>query len=371
MLPEAFWDNAVDWYLKCDYRLWDQQITHIDAVPIPWTKVAGIKGWNWTSDSEGRTVWLLEALLGLTGMVLSVFLFRKKKIPSQISEGGVLTEFPNRWAVRIYAFAVLLVICWCVFVRAYDRWFQWKAESLLHEIQNLEVRKSTWSDVERIRAKFARNAKSDGACTPVHCDLEISLLHWDFYWRLGKELSWFDPVEMKAVELAGGRWGSVDATLRVRAGVVWGKDFTTLMLHPEHYLLIAEANTISHFADHTYQVDIQHPNHSFGRPGGCETCKALWAKVTPYASSDEFRDAFAFDLSCLASTLRRCTEMDQFMPVAARHVADWSSVGSEGTFQWAPQTSLKYFGPDVARIAIMEPIKVLPPKQEERAPIRR
>ncbi len=364
-LPESFWNNAGDLYLKCEYRLWDQQIAHIDAVPTPKAKAAGIKGWTWTSDSEGRTVWLLEAVLGLTGMVVSVVLFRKRKVLPRVSESRAVTQFPNRWAVRIYGSVVLLLVCWCVFVRVYDRWFQWKAESLLHEMQNLEVRKSTWSDAERIRARFARNAGSNGAFTPVRCDLEISLVHWDIFSRLGENFSWIDPAEMKAVELAGGRWGRVDAILRIRAGVVWGKDFTTRMLYPEDYELIAEANTISHFANPSYRADVKHPNLSFGRPGGCEGCKALWAKVTPFASADEFHDAFAFDLSCLASTLRRCTEMDQIMPVAARRVADWSWAEAVGTYQWAPQVSLKYFGRDIPQIAILEPINVHSPKMDK------
>jgi hypothetical protein len=183
---------------------------------------------------------------------------------------------------------------------------------------------------------------------------------------MDKDFSRIDPIAVKPIELAGGRWGIVYANVRIRAGVVWGKDFTTLMMHPDHYALIAEAQTISHFAQPSgYREDEKNPDLAFGRPGGCGGCQALWAKVTPYASADEFHDAFAFDLSCMASTLRRCTEMSQIMPIADRRLADWSWISAVGTFHWAPQTSLKYFGRDVLRIAIMEPTAVSPLKLDK------
>lgn len=362
-VPDAFWQIDQKLLLKCDYRKWDLEITHIEAIPTPEATLTGSRSWSWDSDSEARAGCLLEAFLGLVAVLGVVFLFRMKKRAAQLSTIRPVCRFPNPCAVRIYSSAALLAVSWCAFVRASDHWFQHKAESLLRDIQNLELRKSTWKDAERIRTKFARNAKTDTACSPAHCDLEIGLVEWDIYSRIGKSVSKFDLIAIKAVRVAGGRWGSVQATVRIRGGVVWGKDFGVIMAHPQGYALMAAARTVSRFEFQPDYAGIDlHPNVRFGQPMACTFCKELWAKVTPYASSEEFRDAFAFDLSCIASTLRRCTEMNQIMPVATRRIREKSRTMAHSLFLWAPHASLTPFGRDARNIAIMETARIYPQK---------
>lgn len=187
---------------------------------------------------------------------------------------------------------------------------------LLEDIQHLELRKSTWRDAERIREDYRKHVEAGAACSPKRCDFTVTLSHLPPLMS-----SNFGPV-WTAWNLPGGRWAGVDATVRVRDGVVWGKDFSATISHREGYALIASAGTTRNFGVGWWYPYNPHPNLHFGRPGGCEICQALWAKVTPYASADEVRDAFAFDLSCIGATLRRCTEMSQIMPVAARRMEE-------------------------------------------------
>ena len=153
-----------------------------------------------------------------------------------------------------------------------------------------------------------------------------------------------------AWKLAGGRWATVEATVRVRDGVVWAKDFTARISHREDYALIAATATVAHFR--LGEARQSHPHLIFGRPGGCEICQERWAYVTPYANTTELHDAFAFDLSCIGTRLRTCTDMDQIVPIAARAVD-----GGVSEDPIAPDFSLanlRSLARDAERVAIVE-----------------
>ena len=161
-----------------------------------------------------------------------------------------------------------------------------------------------------------------------------------------------------ARDLVGGRRAQIGATVRVRDGVVWGKDFTAVIPHREGYPLIAIAQTTRDFGlNPSYSP---HPNIRLGRPGGCETCQELWAKVTPYASADEVQDAFAFDLSCIGATLRRCSGMSQIMPGAARLIQEDSKSYNQGRQPALPRSPamIRAFGRDAENTAIAKVVRV-------------
>jgi hypothetical protein len=138
---------------------------------------------------------------------------------------------------------------------------------------------------------------------------------------------------------------------------------------PEGYPLMAEAETTRDFdLARSSQLAGLHPNIIFGRPGGCETCQMLWAKATPYASTDDIRDAFAFDLSCIGSTLRRCTDMSQILPVAARREKeDWNAATQtmRGVFAWLLPAALRRCGRDAKLIAVAEITEVYPKQSDD------
>ncbi len=314
-VPASFWNTDGSEYMKCEYRVWDLEMTRIDASPVP---NAGLPGsttaWQWKSDTGERTWPFLEALLGLLVACRCAWLLgNKEPLRQQLPSPHTVRRFPNKWAARIYMTSVLLILAWIIFVRLSDRFFQHRAQVLLEDIQRLELRKSTWQDVERIRKDYRKHVEGDAGCSPERCDFTVTLNHWS-----PMQLSKLGEIAWYARDLLGGRWTEIHATVRVRNGVVWGKDFTAVIPHREGYPLIAIAQTTRNSGSGSCDPRNPHPDIRFGSPGGCEICQELWAKVTPYASADEMREAFAFDLSCIGATLRRCTDMSQIMPAAAR-----------------------------------------------------
>jgi hypothetical protein len=351
-VPAPFWKADSSEYLKCEYRVWDLEITRVDAVPVPNSSHPTSAAWVWKSDAEGRTWPFLEALLGLLISCGCALWPGSKKPLRELSSANTVRRFPNRWAARIYIAAISLILAWVVFVRLSDRFFQYRAQVLLEDIQRLELRKSMWQDAVRIRKDYEKHSETWAACSPARCDFTVALNH------LPPLDSRFGEVAWMAWSLPGGRWAQIDATVSVRDGLVWGKYFTARISHREGYALIASATTTRNMRWGYPQNP--HPNIAFGRPGGCELCQALWAKITPYASPDEVRDAFAFDLSCIDATLRGCTTMSQIMPVAARRMAEGSSSNNPETHPallWSP-AMIRACGRDAETAAIARVIRI-------------
>ena len=354
-VPASFWNTDGHEYVKCDYRAWDQEITRIDAVPVPNAGQAVSAPWRWESRSEGRTWFFIEALLGLLVACECIFLLGRKEITAESFSVSAVRRLPNKWAARIYIAAVSIIVFWIVFVRLSDRFFQHRAQILLQDIQQLELRRSNWQDAQQIRRDYAKNAKSDNNCSAARCDFTLTLNHWPPFMFSG-----FGPIAWIAWRLPGGRWAEIDATVSVRNGLVWGKNFTARISHRDGYALIASAQTTRNFGLGWWLPQNLHPNIRFGRPGGCEICQALWAKVTPYASTDEMRDAFAFDLSCIGAKLRPCTEMSQIMPVAARRMEEDSKSNNVETHPappWSP-AMIRACGRDAETASIASVLRI-------------
>jgi len=367
-VPSSFWDSDINEYVKCDYRLWDQQITGIDAVPVPNAKQKGPAAWQWKSHSQGR-VWLfLEGLLGLFAACWAILGLSRKQPAGEQSPPHPVRRFPNKWAVRIYTTAAAMMLAWVAFVRVSDRFFQFRAEALLQDIQRLELRKSSWRDAERMRARYEKHLSTDAACSQTRCDITVTLDHWYKFRSSSQGNTRLWHVVWTAWWLAGGRWAYIEATVRVREGVVWGKDFAAGISHREDYPLIATAETTRDFSKQPWYLNPgAHPNIRFGRPGGCEICQALWVKFTPYASAGEVRDAFAFDLSCIGGTLRRCAQMSQVMPVAARRLEQ--DLGSDASGNLLPVTwpasTIRAMGRDAGSAAVVEVLRAHPEKSTD------
>lgn len=314
-VPEAFWRSDTSSYFKIEYRLWDLQIIHVEAVPV--SNLPGVRGWTWSCGSTGRGWPFLEAMLGLLLLPLCAVFAQK----SSSLQSASLEKFANgnRWALSIYVGVAILIVSWVAFARLANCVFQYRAETLLHEIQRLQVQKSTWQDTERLRLKYVDHLTVEQPCSKDYCDFRIRLEY-----RTDLAATIYKSAVGRTVwilwRLAGGRWAMANATVRVRNGVVWGKGFEAIAPHREGYALIARVRTVDDFPKAA--VSNNHVNLRFGRPGGCEICQMLWAEVTPYANDAELRQAFSVDLSCIGTKLRTCTDIAQMMPIAARAVAE-------------------------------------------------
>ena len=366
-VPASFWNSNGSEYVKCDYRVWDLEITRIKAVPVPSAKQAVSAEWQWKSHSEGRTWPFIEALLGILVAFRGILGLAKKQPTGELSPSHPVRQFPNKWAVRIYITAVALMLTWVVFVRLSDRFFQFRAQALLRDVQQLELRRSNWQDAERIRARYEKHVSTDSTCSSKRCDITVTLDHWLKFRSSNGGNTALGRLVWTAWSLPGGRWAFIGATLRVRDGVVWGKDFGATISHRDDYPLIATVETTRDFATRSWYVSQDaHPNIRFGRPGGCEICQALWVKVTPYANPEEMRDAFALDLACIGGTLRSCTEMSQIMPVAARRLEEdlRANDGAHPPLTWSP-AMIRALARDAQNAAIADILRVRPETPDE------
>ena len=118
------------------------------------------------------------SLAALLCVLLALLLYFGRRHHRLLSALSVPFPLFSATALRIYAAAAFLVLAYCGGVRVSDRWFQYRAESCLRDIQALEPRKSTWQDAERIHAKYAKWATTTASCSAASCDLNIALDHW-------------------------------------------------------------------------------------------------------------------------------------------------------------------------------------------------
>jgi len=177
-VPASFWNADSSEYAKCEYRVWDMQITRIDAIPVPNAGLPGSASWLWKSDAEGRIWPFLESLLGSLVTCRCAWLLGKRHPLRQLASAYTVRRVPNQWAVRIYFAAVSLILVWIIFVRLSDRYFQHRAQVLLEDIQPLELRKSNLQDADQIRKDYGKHVEADAVCSSAHCDFTVTLNHW-------------------------------------------------------------------------------------------------------------------------------------------------------------------------------------------------
>ncbi len=358
LIPSSFWDSNGKLLTKCEYRRWDRQITKIDALPVPGANE--LTAWHWASHAEGRFWFLVETLSALFVLCVCIVWFRPSLKSAALPSSLSVRAFPNRWAIRIYLAVLVLLVAWVIFVRASGRIFQYKGEVLLHRVQTLELRKSTWQDAEMLRDEYSGHVQQlgRGPCDSSRCDFRIELSHSsgllrspDKFWKRIWNVAW---------NLAGGRWTEINASVTVRNRVVLGKSFHVIVPHREGYALIADAATVRGFGLQGRRLNLGTNNLVYGRPGGCEICQALWARVTPFGNTAEMRDAFDFDLSCIGGTLRACTSVASLMPTAGRYV--YGDLSSEDHLPpepppWAPDI-VRRLGRDACRVGLIEVTRV-------------
>jgi hypothetical protein len=227
--------------------------------------------------------------------------------------------------------------------------FRRRAEHLLAEIQALQLRRTPWPEALREFQAWGPEQKRGDVCNEHQCSLEITLFEPVYafafrsylFQRLDDYLRWklnltYDTGPFARLEyalasaymVAGGRPAKVDASVSMRDGVVWSKEFHVTIETYWHnvpdfysgwvgYALIADTHSVPRFYRYGSENPqlLIHPEYEIGRPGGCEICVLGWAHFTPFADSRDINRLMALDLSCL-TRLRPCLEQSDIMPAA-------------------------------------------------------
>ena len=206
--------------------------------------------------------------------------------------------------VLIFATVIVAIAA----IQIQQRTLRLRAERLLLDVRNLELRKSTWTDAQRLFARWGYWGHYDGLCISSNCDYQIELK--DFFYRHPGFVP-NAPWGRRAYAFLGVRKSRIRANVLVRNGLVWGKGFyLTVEVPPEGgrnppfdgygYTLIGVSESVSKFAPAgSWPQLAMHPEYTVSTPGGCTGCLAVFARFTPFADSSDVARLMDFNLRCL------------------------------------------------------------------------
>lgn len=227
--------------------------------------------------------------------------------------------------------------------------FRRRAESLLKQMQSLELRKTPWREARKSLEPWAAYTKTFSPCDENRCTVEITLdefafhfistnpvlMHLDDYIRWRFRLPYasgaFVLVEAVALRLymaLGARPATVNATVGMTYGVISSKGFEvkTLVYPPHSFLgargpdfLLASAYSVSqidpHVSGNCERQFALHPSYIICGPDGCAGCIAGSVSFTADTNLADTQRLMSFNLSCLTRILPCRTQLD-IMPNA-------------------------------------------------------
>lgn len=217
------------------------------------------------------------------------------------------------WLAAVLCLSVVLLM---VGVRLDNYALRRRAESLMVDIRSLDLRNSTFSDVQRVADRWPSEEEQEGACQRSRCDMQISLQN--LAWRYGGFFSNHQRI-LNLYRRIGGRAAFVRASIRVRDNIVWGKSFrvdvdSTYVDDGEggrfYYTLIGRfgSGSLSH-------VSYLHPEYAIGGPGGCTGCIEGRVVYTPFADSSDIQRLSDVNLACLTQ-FHPCATQGDILPSA-------------------------------------------------------
>jgi hypothetical protein len=232
-----------------------------------------------------------------------------------------------------------------------------RAEHLLGDIRQLNLRGSTWSDAQNLFNRWGRWGHYDGACTPQACSYWIELGDLsNRHPRLAPIILFAQPI----YRFFGGRMSLVRAEVTVNDGLIWEKGFSVFVQVPAErspnnfeYGLIGSAWSVSHFRVARPSL-ADHPNYVVWTPDGCTGCLAVIADFTPYADQDDVARLMDFNLSCLTKR-DPCREREEIMPSAwNQYLVDGAKAHGVEVRENCSLYPLKVLGRDTTNAAIVD-----------------
>jgi hypothetical protein len=212
----------------------------------------------------------------------------------------LLRHLTCRRALRFYLLFAVLVILFAAFIQIQAHLLRHRAEALLCDIRQLEVRKSTWADAQNFMSRWGAWGHYDGNCTAAECEYHVVIANvFNKRYRLALPF-------MVIGGWLGGRPVLVHASFTVIDGVLWGKSFDAGIDVPPSlsdygYTLIGTAGSasrLSRFGGPEPQLAL-HKDYQIGRPGGCEGCEMAYTRFTADAHPSDVQRLMNFDLSCI------------------------------------------------------------------------
>jgi hypothetical protein len=236
----------------------------------------------------------------------------------------------RRILIRVVLFSLLGLATTAAAIHIEQRLLRTRAEDLLEDIRSLELRRSTWTDAQRVFTRWGAWGHYEGSCGSPHCDYEVSFgdIFVD-HSRLVPDAPW----ARRAFEFFGVRMSLVTAHLLVTDGLVLGKEFTAFIEVPPDrgpiapfsgstYTLIGRVETRTFPLSGSLHQHSIHPEYTVMSPSGCTGCLTVWVRFTPLADPVDVRRLMDFNLACLTNH-KPCREREDIMPSAwKQHLAE-------------------------------------------------
>jgi hypothetical protein len=254
--------------------------------------------------------------------------------------------------LRYFALAVLAALVLQIATLRIQQWvLRQRAERLLVDIQQIELRKTSFEDAQKLLARWSKWGHSEGECTRKRC--QISIVFNDF---LDRHPSLTKRESLKLLYSAlGGRPTYVDAEIKVLDGVVWEKRYR--VDSASRGIVSGEASTASWLpaVDQRFAI---HPSHAT-LPYKLAPCVWIRARFTPYEDPAEVGRLMEFDLSIITHWSLGHEKSD-VMPAACaeareeQHLAARPVPTGTGQPDSPRHESLEYLARDAGRVAVVK-----------------
>jgi hypothetical protein len=277
-----------------------------------------------------------------------------------------------RWGkmIRVAGVVVLAVVAGlAVFVQVQQHILRWRAERLLADMRELQSHKSTWADAQKIMTRWGAWGSYEGHCTAGQCNYYIHVQGSGsaFIQSLHEEIPLLKLLQCPFVLMGGGGdW--VDATLRVKDGIVAESKYDIFLVvpfsprnyseFPAGYALVGIASqSADGFDPYSFRADrLLHPEYWIGVTGGCEGCIKFMTEFTPLAGREKIRELTDFNLSCI-TRLMPCTTEADLMPTAWKQYKEELPSKQARTVAFDQcRVPLEFFGREYGNIAVVDVI---------------
>ncbi len=215
--------------------------------------------------------------------------------------------------------ALLLISLVGVATQIQKRRLRRSAEQLLDDVRSVDLRKTTFQQVQPIFRRWGKRATYLGDCNASRCDFTVRLMdfgyaHEDFFRPDMPRI--YSEFALRFYEWLGGRPWLISGDISVRDGKVWGKGFGALTgPRPESrgwYHVMGEVDSMLTVRTLGAWFPYLHPEYSFSTPAPSTQLRVTF---TPYAAASEVRRLMDFNLECL--TRRTLCSRAEFMPSAS------------------------------------------------------
>ena len=277
----------------------------------------------------------------------------------------------SRWrkAIRIAAVSILVLIAAiAVSVPIQQHLLRWRAERLLADIRALQMGKSTWADAQNLMTRWGEWGSYEGTCTQARCSYQINLpdafLRIQNHWSSGCCVWMLHPYRF-----LGGRDAFALARLEVINGLVWGKNYGVTIGVPTSddkgefdYDLLASANTVWRTENFRKIQKSPHPEYEIGHPDGCEGCRQVYVRFTPFADPQTVNSLMDFNFDCLTRKTPCLNQMDIMPSVWKRVLAEEQATEDferrDGEVTQVCSSSVEFLGRDRENIVIARIVSI-------------